>query len=76
MLVTFLALFLGTLWKKKRHGYFMQDGVKHSIFFKQDVWRWTSELHIVACNVFRLKPLWRNLQNTVCVQIIPARYSN
>jgi hypothetical protein len=26
MSMTFLGPFLGAVWKKKRHGYFMQDG--------------------------------------------------
>jgi inhibitor of nuclear factor kappa-B kinase subunit alpha len=75
MSVTFLGPFLIALWKKKRHGYFMQDGATaHTATYSINVLNEVFEDRLISCGLWPasspdLNPcdfyLWGNLKDKV-----------
>jgi inhibitor of nuclear factor kappa-B kinase subunit alpha len=75
MSVTFLGPFSGALWKKKIHGYFMQDGATaHTATYSINVSNKVFEDRLISCGLWParspdLNPcnfyLWGNLKDKV-----------
>jgi inhibitor of nuclear factor kappa-B kinase subunit alpha len=75
MLVTFLGPFSGALWKKKKHGYFMQDSATaHTATYSIDVLSEVFEDRLISRRLWParspdLNPcdfyLWGNLKDSV-----------